>query len=238
MTRLLVSVRSTAEAEVALAGGADLVDVKEPARGSLGRADDDTLAAVVRVVAGRRPVSAAFGELIDAPVPFLQPGLTFLKWGLAGFLPRGNAWRTELNRAAIGLATGCRPVAVAYADWQRAQAPPPEDVGAYARQARVGAFLVDTWGKDGTNLLDWMSLSEIFSLCSSCQAAGVPVALAGSLGLDQVRTLWPVRPDWFAVRGAVCRGGQRTGPIDADKVRQLVELLHAPVTSPERERRG
>ena len=39
MSRLLVSVRSAAEAEVALGAGADLIDVKEPSRGSLGAAD-------------------------------------------------------------------------------------------------------------------------------------------------------------------------------------------------------
>ncbi len=39
MTRLLVSVRSAAEAEIALSAGADLIDVKEPSRGSLGAAD-------------------------------------------------------------------------------------------------------------------------------------------------------------------------------------------------------
>ena len=37
-TRLLVSVRSAAEAEEALAGGAALIDVKEPANGPLGKA--------------------------------------------------------------------------------------------------------------------------------------------------------------------------------------------------------
>ncbi len=33
MTRLLVSVRSAAEAEAALTGGASVIDVKEPTRG-------------------------------------------------------------------------------------------------------------------------------------------------------------------------------------------------------------
>ena len=40
---LLVSVRSAAEALAALAGGADVIDVKEPNQGSLGAADDDTI---------------------------------------------------------------------------------------------------------------------------------------------------------------------------------------------------
>src|SRR5947209_8028398 len=43
---LLVSVRSAAEARAALDGGAALIDIKEPARGPLGRADDGVMAEV------------------------------------------------------------------------------------------------------------------------------------------------------------------------------------------------
>ena len=52
-TKLLVSVRSAAEALTALEGGAALIDVKEPAHGSLGRADLQVIGEVVRAV-GRR----------------------------------------------------------------------------------------------------------------------------------------------------------------------------------------
>ena len=52
MTRLLVSVRSAAEAEAALTGGASVIDVKEPTRGALGRADDGVIADVIGAVAG------------------------------------------------------------------------------------------------------------------------------------------------------------------------------------------
>ena len=51
--QLLVSVRDATEAAAALHGGAGLIDVKEPARGPLGRADAATIAAVVQTVAGR-----------------------------------------------------------------------------------------------------------------------------------------------------------------------------------------
>ncbi|HKB38458.1 MAG TPA: (5-formylfuran-3-yl)methyl phosphate synthase, partial [Gemmataceae bacterium] len=83
--QLLVSVRSAREAEAALAGGADVIDVKEPRRGPLGRADNAVLRAVLVAIAGRRPVSAALGELIEdgggSPLP---AGVRFVKWGLAG----------------------------------------------------------------------------------------------------------------------------------------------------------
>jgi uncharacterized protein (UPF0264 family) len=225
MTQLLVSVRSAWEAEAALRGGAALIDVKEPRRGSLGRARDDAIAEVVRVVAGRRPVSAALGELADTPGLPVEPRLAYVKWGLAG---SGEDWRSSLHRVMRRLAEhrpSCHAVAVAYADGWRARAPAPEEVCSFAVEYRTGAFLLDTWKKDGSTLLDWLPRGEVERLCARCHSAGVPMALAGSLGPDEMRTLLPLCPDWFAVRGAVCRGRRREATIDEGAVRQLVEAI-------------
>ncbi len=220
---LLVSVRSAEEAEAALAGGAALIDVKEPARGALGRADDATLQDVAAAVAGRRPVSAALGELKEASNPPTFP-VAYVKWGLSR-CAGGSGWRAGLDAAAARLPAATRPVAVAYADWRRADAPAPADVCAFARDRAWGAFLLDTWRKDGTTLLDWLSLAELKPLRDACRDAGVPLALAGSLGPEQIATLLPLRPDWFAVRGAACARGKRDGRIDAAAVRRLAALL-------------
>jgi uncharacterized protein (UPF0264 family) len=239
MTQLLVSVRSTTEAEAALRGGAALIDVKEPAHGSLGRASDDVIADVVRGAAGRRPVSAALGELVDAmklsggrkpPEIFLRgltPPAQYVKWGLAG---SANSWQRLLHEAMRRLSEHqptCRTVAVAYADWRRAGAPRPQEVCSFAVEHDVGAFLIDTWQKDGSTLLDWMPLQEISYLRKRCGAAAVPIALAGSLGPAEIRILLPLGPDWFAVRGAVCRGRQRYATIEESRVRSLAVLVRA-----------
>jgi uncharacterized protein (UPF0264 family) len=236
---LLVSVRSAEEAGAALAGGAALIDVKEPARGALGRADDETIAAVVRAVGGQVPVSAALGEWRQPGAPAM-PGATgelaYLKWGLAGcggLHPWGPLLRT-VGRHLAERHPGVAIVAVAYADWRRAQAPRPDEVCAWACERGGGAFLLDTWGKDGSTLLDWAGPEEVAGWCGRCRAAGVRVALAGSLGPGQIRTLLPAAPDWFAVRGAACAGRRREAAIDAGRVRELAGLLAEPVTGARR----
>ena len=50
--RLLVSVVSAVEARGALAGGADIVDVKDPGEGALGAPAPTVLSDVVRAVSG------------------------------------------------------------------------------------------------------------------------------------------------------------------------------------------
>jgi len=227
VAELLVSVRSAAEAEAALVGGAALIDVKEPSRGSLGRGDDATLRAVIDTVAGRRPVSAALGELIETPLSPVAMNLCFGKWGLAGYR-KLSSWQRDIVAAARQMRRvmpSCGPVAVAYADYRRANAPSPQAVCSFACAEHFPAFLLDTWGKAGTTLLNWLSPMRIGDLCARCREAGVRVALAGSLGFDQVRSLLRVEPDWFAVRGAVCRKGHRLGAIDTRRVRRLANLL-------------
>lgn len=231
---LLVSVRSAAEAAAALEGGADLIDVKEPARGSLGRADDQAVRAVLATIAGRRPVSAARGELMDessarSDGPSWDPGLHFVKWGLAGAATRD--WRQRLE----AFEARCVPqvVVVAYADWQCAEAPGVEEVVGFACRKPGQILLLDTHCKTPSvlglrrrpNLLDWLTVDEVVDICRTCRAAGGRVALAGSLDLGTMELLAPACPDWFAVRSAACAAGERHAAIEADRVRCLSHWL-------------
>lgn len=228
--QLLVSVRDAAEAAAAIAGGAGLVDVKEPGRGPLGRADAASTAAVIEAVAGRVPVSAALGELRECPLAGvaadLPAGLAFVKWGLAG-LAAAKWPRLLLNARHY---VPARVAAVAYADAARAHAPPPAAVVDFARRhvrrSRVRAVLFDTFQKDGSTLLDWLPLDDLAALASACRTSGVTVALAGSLTAGTIDRLRGVRPNWFAVRGAACDGG-REGRVCERRVRELADLVRS-----------
>ena len=227
MTKLLVSVKSAAEARIALLNGAALIDVKDPARGSLGRADESVILDVAHLVGQQRPVSAALGELLEDPLPPTIPTLTYAKWGLAG-LAKLPQWRQLIAQAKEKLSesiASCRLVLVAYADFRRASSPGPEEIIEVASELSCPAVLIDTWMKDGTNLLDLLTPTKIASLSDACRERGLQVALAGSLGVKEIESLLPARPDWFAVRGAVCDRGRRDSAIDGHAVQRIANLL-------------
>ena len=223
--RLLVSVRSEVEAAEALAGGASLIDIKEPSRGSMGRADAEVIEGILRTVANLRPVSAAMGELCGPPCLHRVPaGLAFVKWGMAGAL--GDHWQKRLTAFSEGQP---QIVLAAYADADAARAPAVEDVAEFACEEGWG-LLIDTFDKrtnDGrpATLLDLLPLERLARLCERCRHAGVPIALAGSLSAAEIRRLLPLNPDWIGVRGAVCVNRDRNQSVSAEKVRELVALL-------------
>src|SRR5690606_6288110 len=121
MTRLIVSVRSVDESALALTTSADVIDIKEPARGSLGAADLTVVRSIVAQVARRRTVSVALGELCEFRLELLAqlPEVKYVKLGLAECRERRD-WRSQWSAAAEALYGGARLVAVAYADAPRA----------------------------------------------------------------------------------------------------------------------
>ena len=216
--KLLVSVRSADEALAAIRGGADLIDVKEPDRGSLGKADDETIEHIAQALDGGVVMSAAMGELKDASTsdPIGYP-LEYLKWGLAGC--REWPWRERLLKLRDSNYSTVVPTA--YADAIRAKAPPLAEVVDFVRKNSFPVLLIDTWSKDGQNLLSWIDELSLRSLVAELRSGSVAVALAGSLSFHDIPMLQRIEPEWVAVRGAVCRGGQRTGLVEEQLVRSF-----------------
>jgi hypothetical protein len=234
VTKLLVSVRNVGEARAAIAGGADVVDVKEPSRGSLGMADSETIGAIVRSVSaatvGNTPVSAALGEahewLNAEELPELPAGLTYCKLGLSGLARDSNwtaAWlavrdRFEQHSFQERPENSFGWIAVAYVDWSQAAGPPPEEVVEAAAGTGCAGVLLDTYHKDGRSLLDWISVDDLSRLSKRIRAGGMVCAVAGGLRREMVGTLTPVAADILAVRTAACEDGRRTGKVTESAV--------------------
>ena len=227
MTKLLVSVRDVAEARIALVGGADLIDVKEPSRGALGAADAATIDSVVAHVAGRVPVSAALGELLSANRLEASLGgrVSYAKFGLSGCLG-ANDWTHRWQAAIRSLPRHVTPVAVAYADWQAAGAPDPWEVLARAGHFGCGAVLVDTFDKKSGPLGRHISLADLARFIAAARSARLVCVVAGRLGRREIGEILPLEPDYVGVRGAACSGG-RTGRLQPARVRRLADLVHS-----------
>jgi uncharacterized protein (UPF0264 family) len=227
---LLVSVRSAAEARAACEGGAAFIDVKEPTRGPLGRADHQVWSAVRAAVPSGTPVSVAMGELRewedelrsgDLPDPSWFRGMAFRKIGLAG---AGPHWAEDWARFRRLCGDGPSWVAVAYADWERAESPPPDQVlDAVLADAECAGVVIDTWDKSQPTPVD-LSWSSWFD---RARRGGRLTALAGGLDAPAIARLAPLRPDVVAVRGAACAGGDRDSSVDPARVAHLARAAAA-----------
>jgi uncharacterized protein (UPF0264 family) len=225
VTRLLVSVRSAAEARSALAGGADLIDIKEPSLGSLGAATPQVWAEIANEVGERRPLSAALGELRDFQPfdPASLSGYRFTKLGLAG-CDLLEGWPKRWQVALASLPGEITRVAVAYADARAAQSPAPDTVCEVGQRLGCRALLIDTFNKSGGSVFDVLSFSELETLLAGARRSGMMTVLAGSLRLEQLPRALALQPDYVAVRGAVC-GRSRECDLEERLVRHWSQAM-------------
>jgi len=228
--QLLVSVADAADARAALAGGADVIDAKDPTRGALGPVDPAIRSAILEAVAGARPVSAALGEPTRAGE---LDGLAFVK--LAPGSHRRREMATASVRELVGAArrSRCAVVLAAYADADRVPAgsSSPTDADAasvleLAVQVGASGLLLDTADKSGPGLFALLGDAAVADWVRRTHAAGLTAAVAGRLGLDDVPRAVAAGADIIGVRGAAC-DGSRTGRVTVDRVASLVAAARA-----------
>lgn len=220
--RLLVSVATPDEAAAAIAGGADIVDAKDPAAGALGAVRVPEFLAIHAVVAARRAVSAAIGDASDEAATqrnaatYARAGASFVKVGFAGV--RSHDRVAELLAAAL---RGTRDVVpVAYADGGI----PPATLIDIAARAGARGVLIDTANKTGPGLCELATRAEIASWIQLAHQHVMCAAVAGKVTAIDFDLLLEAGADIVGIRGAACDGG-RTGTISIEKVRVLRDYV-------------
>ncbi|HKG33501.1 MAG TPA: (5-formylfuran-3-yl)methyl phosphate synthase, partial [Gemmatimonadales bacterium] len=192
--RLLASVRSAKEVEAAVSGGADIIDAKEPSRGSLGAISPEVFAQIQARVPLNLEMSAALGDVANslgvrtsiAALPVVSRlARVYLKLGFSGVTSRRRL-RTllEVACAVAREATNgaARIIAVAYADNRQAGSADPEIVWDAAAAAGAAGVLIDTFSKERGQLFDLIQAERLQNLVAQARQAGLLTALAGGLG--------------------------------------------------------
>jgi hypothetical protein len=230
--KVLISPISLDEAQSVFDGGADIIDIKNVAEGSLGA----SFPWIIRSVAEKfrdEPItlSATLGDLPYKPgtaslaaMGAIHAGARYIKAGLYGTKDHGEA--LDVMRAVVRTCREADPsliaVAAGYADYRRFGGLDPLTIVRAAKDSGADLAMLDTAIKDGSSLFDALSEAEIGAFVAAAHAAGLKVALAGSVKASHLELLRRLGTDVVGIRGAVCRSHDRTTAIDAGLVREFV----------------
>jgi uncharacterized protein (UPF0264 family) len=233
--RLLVSVVDAAEARLALSGGVDVVDVKNPAEGSLGAPAPGVIAQVRHVLPPDRELSVAIGDMPSLPgtaalaaLGAARAGADYVKVGLWG--PSTTDQAVAVLRAAReAVGRDAAVVAVAYADAARVPSRPlpASQLVTAAGGAGVRGCLIDTAIKDGSGLLSWLAPDALAEIVAQAHRAGLEMALAGQLRAEDLPAIRATGADIAGVRSAACHDDRRTAALDPARIARLRELCGA-----------
>lgn len=238
--QVLGSPISLAEAKVLYEGGIDVIDVKNVKEGSLGASFPWIIREIVEAFPPRPGLrySATLGDLPYKPgtaalaaLGAAASGVDYVKAGLHGVHTYAEA--KAMMQAVVRACKGYRPaitvVAAGYADYRRFGGLSTGELVAAARDAGADLVMVDTAIKDGSTLFDALSVEEIEGFVQVARAAGLQVALAGSIKQSHLALLKQLQPDVVGVRGALCEQGDRTTGITLGRVQEFMQEARQPL---------
>lgn len=217
--KVLVSVRSAAEAELTAHAGVDFIDCKEPAAGALGALALPELRACVATVRRLAPQARISATVGDWPGDALGPidaqaravaacGVDDVKVGV----PPGAAALLAHLATLRGAGLPIVPVLLA-------------DAGVPAAwPAGFGAVMLDTQDKTSGSLRQRLPLPELARFVRRVQASGAWAGLAGALTQADGVALAALRPDFLGFRSAVCDGA-RDGALSPVRLAALLAAL-------------
>ncbi|MDP7578824.1 MAG: (5-formylfuran-3-yl)methyl phosphate synthase [SAR202 cluster bacterium] len=228
---LMVSVQNLQEAQEALAGGADIVDVKNLQEALVGSAHPVTVKEVRDAVPPLHHASVTLGVVPN------QAGTVAMATYTAGLLDATSVkvgfMKTEYSQA-VEILLACREalegfetklIGSLFADNPIYEGLEPLRMIDLAREGNCDGFLVDTLTKDGRNLFDFLSEDELRQMVFEGKRLGLSTALSGHLRLDDLDELARINPDIVGVRGAVCNKGHRENGVHREPVAEFKHQL-------------
>lgn len=239
MTQLLVSVKSTEEALIALEAGVDIIDLKDPANGALGALDLLISAEIVAMTQQYNQLnvdnnrhfsptltSAAVGEqhlniesLMSSILERVSINVDIIKVPVCS-LEAISSWQDQFDlRKITHLKPDIKFVAVFFADQKLdlMQLKTLKNMGFY------GAML-DTSEKH-QNLLEVCTMQTLQMFTQFCQKNALKSGLAGSLKPQHIERLTAIRPFYIGFRGGVCEADRRNNTLLMSKVIEVKKLL-------------
>jgi (5-formylfuran-3-yl)methyl phosphate synthase len=233
--KLLISPQNEKEASHAIAGGADIIDVKNPKEGPLGANYPWIIRSIRQLAPENIEVSCTLGEVPNLPGSISLAALgaaslkvDYVKVGICGLKTSEEAINLIrcVTKAVKEFNSNIKVVTVGYADADRINAIDSLIVPEITRKSGADIAMIDTAVKDGKNIFDFLSTSHVKKFVESAHDYGLKAALAGSLRKEDLSVVYDLSADIAGLRGAACTNNDRvTGEITKEKVEVLAQTI-------------
>ncbi len=235
LLKLLVSPIDEQEALEAIAGGANIIDVKNPKEGALGASFPWVIKRIREITPKNLEVSCTLGDLPNLPGSVAlaafgaaSTGVNYIKCSLFGVKTPDEA--IYMLRNVVKAARESNPLvkvaAAGFADASRVGTINPLLIPQITQAAQADVAMIDTAVKDGKSLLTFLNLAQLKAFADESHSYGLQVALAGSLKKEDLLPIRELGADIIGVRGAACTSGDRiNGHIAKKKVRELAQIV-------------
>ena len=232
-TKFLISVKNSQEITDEIVQDVDIIDLKDPSKGSIGAWQISEIKKARLFLKSRIKISATLGDIFDncefksklKKFDFLN--LNFLKFGLLSNSKNKLFEKLEIVWS-IKPKTNC--VCVVFADQFLSLDTVIHELELF-KYYGVNTILIDTFKKNQGDLLEICEITFLKKFIIKCKKIGLDVGLAGGIKESQIPKLIRLQPSILGFRSAVCKENARYYELDSSKIKRLSVYFKSPINS-------
>lgn len=209
--KLLVSFKNASEFDNNIVKDIDILDLKDPEKGSIGAWISDDIITVVKKFKKKIKISATIGDissnkiLLNKLTNFDNFGLDYIKF--AYFSKKISALEKLIND--IGkIKFKTKLVFVIFVDEPKVLEFVDKNLD-LLKKNKLNFLLLDTFKKNNRDLTSYCESKYLDSFIKKCLTKKIKVGLAGRLRLEHIEGFKPLKPYLLGFRSAVCIDNKR-----------------------------
>lgn len=209
--KLLVSFKNSSEFDDNIIKDIDILDLKDPEKGSIGPWIRRDIITVVKKFKKKIKISATIGDivsdktLLNKLANFDNFGLDYIKFGY--FSKKVSGLEKLIND--IGkIKFKTKLVFVIFVDEPEILKFVDKNLD-FLKKNKLNFLLLDTFIKNNCDLTSYCKIKYLDSFIKRCSLRKIKVGLAGRLKFEHIKKFKPLNPYLVGFRSAVCRDSKR-----------------------------
>jgi len=220
MSKVLGSIKDLSEAKLLLKTDIDIIDLKDPSNGALGRLSNDDINNIVKYVANKKLTSSTVGDLPNN-IEIIKKNVDEISSTNVNFIKIG-VYKKEYIKTLCDIKSCKKLIAVFFAD---IFLPSSKDIKKLKNSSFSGV-MIDTSNKKSGNLLDHVSYSDIGDFLKIAKNFKLLTGVAGSINETHLDELIKLNPDYMGFRGALCEiSSIRNSNISTKNVNHILDII-------------
>ena len=222
-TRLLISFKNLNEISTKTLDLIDIIDLKNPEKGSIGSWKIGDISKVVKIYKGKKKISATLGDIYNTGSvlkrlrKFDELNLDFIKFGF--FLNDRNELENFIEKIGkdffttdlVGVVFVENKILLDYVFNNLEK----------LKNSGINYLLLDTFSKISGDLLTFCSIDFLKNFIKKASFYKITIGLAGKLKESQIPKLMDLNPSIIGFRSAVCDESDRNSHICVEKVKNI-----------------
>ena len=220
MSKILASIKNLSEAKILIDTDIDIIDLKDPSKGALGRLDKYDIDTIVSYINNKKLTSSTIGDLPNDEI-LISKNVDEVSNTNVDFIKIGVYEKGYIN--TLSKIRSCKMlIAVFFAD---KFLPTKKNIETLKNSGFKGV-MIDTSDKKSGNLFNYKSYLEINNFLTVARSMNLLTGIAGSINESHINDIIKLNPNYMGFRGALCENRtMRNSKISADSVNSIVNLV-------------